>query len=145
MMSRTAEYAVRAMVVLQQHGPDLHLRAEQVSELTGIPTNYLSKVLHTLGRAGLADSSKGRHGGFRLARPAGEITAFDIVDSFDQLCSKRRCLLGNPECSHKTACTAHDRWDRVWTGYEDFLKSTTLEELASPPVVKRGRQQERSR
>lgn len=133
MISRTAEYAVRAMVVLQQHAGENYLRAEQVSELTGIPTNYLSKVLHTLARAGLADSTKGRHGGYRLRRPGATINMHDIVDQFDLLHTKRRCILGNSECSNRSACAAHERWDTVWSAYEQFLKSTTLEELAARP------------
>lgn len=145
MISRTAEYAVRAMVALQQHGPDTYLRAHQLSELTGIPANYLSKVMHTLVRAGLAGSTRGRHGGFRLARTGGRITAYEIVDPFDLLSAKRRCLLGNAECSDRTACTAHDRWDRIWSGYEDFLRSTTLEQLSSLPPSKTDRRKKAAR
>ena len=132
MLSLTAEYAVRAMVALCQHGSETHLQAKRVAELTGIPTNYLSKVLHILARSGLVASVRGRNGGFRLERPAREISAFDIVDQFDLISGQRRCFLGNPTCSQETACATHDRWEHVWSVYEQFLRSATLERLASP-------------
>lgn len=125
------------MVALQQHAEGGYLRADQVSALTGIPANYLSKVLHALARAGLAESTKGRHGGYRLRRPGGAIAMYEIVDQFDLLHSKRRCILGNAECNNRTACAAHERWDTVWSAYEQFLRSTTLEELASAPSRKK--------
>jgi Rrf2 family protein len=145
MISRTAEYAVRAMVALKMHGAQSRLRAEQVSDLTGIPTNYLSKILHALARAGLVTGQRGRHGGFALAERRRPITAFDIVDQFDQISSRRRCLLGNAECSARTACTAHSEWDAVWTTYEQFLRSQTVDRLASPPSRARPQRKTKSR
>ena len=139
MISLTAEYAVRAMVALKQHGVEDPLRAEQIAELTGIPANYLAKILHALARAGLVTSARGRRGGFGLARRARPITAYEIVDQFDFLSTKRRCFLGKTECSKRTACPAHDQWDRVWMVYEKFLKSQTVDKLATlSPKRQRG-------
>jgi len=137
MLSRTAEYAVRAMVALRNSGTSTPLLAREIALETGIPTNYLSKVLHTLARMGFVSSTRGRNGGFKLARSAREITAFDIVNVFDPLTGERRCFLGNKTCSQATACAAHNQWNRVWTVYEEFLKTTSLDRLAYTDLPKK--------
>jgi Rrf2 family protein len=124
------------MVTLRNKGAETPLLAREIAQETGIPTNYLSKVLHSLSRAGLVSSTRGRNGGFRLARPAPEITVFDIVNVFDLLSGQRRCFLGNKTCSQETACVAHNQWDHVWTVYEQFLKTTSLDRLEHTEPVK---------
>jgi len=145
MLSRTAEYAVRAMVALRSEDARRPLLARQVAERTGIPTNYLSKVLNNLARAGLVTGTRGRNGGYRLARPARQITAYDIVCEFDPLSDQRRCFLGNAVCSKETACPAHDQWDKVWSVYEKFLQSTTLDRLATASLVPEQRRRKPAR
>ncbi len=49
----------------------------------GVSASHLAKVLRALARAGLAAASRGAAGGYRLARPAGQITLFDIVTLFE--------------------------------------------------------------
>ncbi|MEW5702545.1 MAG: Rrf2 family transcriptional regulator [Candidatus Zixiibacteriota bacterium] len=143
MFSRTAEYAVRAMAALQQYH-DALIGAAALSQSTGIPANYLSKIMHALGRAGLVDSTRGPGGGFRLSKPADRVTAYEIVRLFDDLVGQRRCFLGNKTCSATHACAAHHDWSRVWDNYESFLKKMTLERLAPPPFVPRAHMRQRA-
>ena len=58
-------------------------RAVQISESTGVPVEYLRKVLQRLSRARLVASERGRGGGFRLARPAERITLLNIVEAIE--------------------------------------------------------------
>ncbi|MBC8105821.1 MAG: Rrf2 family transcriptional regulator [Anaerolineae bacterium] len=58
-------------------------RAVQISESTGVPVEYLRKVLQRLTRARLVASERGRGGGFRLARPADRITLLNIVEAIE--------------------------------------------------------------
>jgi Rrf2 family iron-sulfur cluster assembly transcriptional regulator len=132
MISHTAEYAIRAMAALNQLSDGGLVGAGALSRSSGVPANYLSKIMHTLGRAGLVDSVRGPGGGFRLARPANRLTAYEIVALFDDLDGKRRCFLGNKLCSDDHACAAHAMWLGVWDKYETFLRRMTLEKLEPP-------------
>ncbi len=105
--------------------------AREISKLTGIPQNYLSKIMHALGRAGLVSSVRGPGGGFQLRTPSQRVTAYEIVALFEDLGSRRRCFLGRDICSDEHSCSAHDRWKRVWAVYEEFLQKTTLTTLVS--------------
>ncbi|CAN5480870.1 hypothetical protein BH09PLA1_BH09PLA1_01810 [soil metagenome] len=58
-------------------------RAVQISKSTGVPVEYLRKVLQRLTRARLVASERGRGGGFRLARSADRITLLNIVEAIE--------------------------------------------------------------
>lgn len=132
MISKTAEYAIRAMAALNQMSNGELVGVGMLSKAIRVPANYLSKIMHTLGRAGLVDSVRGPGGGFRVAASSRGITAFQIVQLFDDLEGRRRCFLGNKTCSAEHACAAHEMWAGVWNKYEDFLHRMTLDRLAPP-------------
>ena len=134
MISRTAEYAIRAMATLNQLSDGGLVGAGALSKGSGVPANYLSKILHTLGRAGIVGSVRGPGGGFRMMKSASKLTAYEVVQLFDNLEGKRRCFLGHKTCSAETACAAHDMWSDVWKKYEQFLHRMTLDRLG-PSVV----------
>jgi len=135
MISKTAEYALRAMVALRNQGPQGRVLNRDLSKLTKIPQNYLSKIMHALARSGLVVSERGPNGGFRLRRNAGSITAYQIVTLFEDLDGHKRCLLGEKNCRDSTACPAHEGWKAVRETYERYLKETTLDVLAPDSVT----------
>ncbi len=129
MLSQTAEYALRAVLLIAA-GEGQPVGAGRLAGELGVPPNYLSKTLHQLSRAGVLDSTRGRLGGFRLARPAGRITLLEVVRPFDPIPAGRACLLGLPVCSDRTACPAHRKWKRVAEQVADFFSRTTVADLA---------------
>ena len=72
------DYAVRAMCELATHvgGP---VRGERIATAQAIPQSFLENILHELKRAGLVSTQRGVDGGYRLAKPADEITVADII------------------------------------------------------------------
>ncbi len=126
MLSKTEEYALRAVVYLATEGDRAPVRAAEMATATGIPANYLSKILHQLGRHGIVISERGRHGGFRLARIAGDLSLADVIAPFGSLDRRGRCLLGRPECSDTNPCGAHDSWKGVKERISDFFAEVTV-------------------
>lgn len=80
MLTRTAEYALRAVVGLAGAGGG-PLTAARLAEATGVPAPYLAKVLRELARRGLVRSARGAGGGFVLALAADRISVLDVVDA----------------------------------------------------------------
>lgn len=134
MLSQTAEYALRAALYLAQEGETRSVRTEEVAEALDLPRNYLSKILHALGRQGIVTSVRGPRGGFRLALPPEEIMLSEIVDVFDpQLLDDRsRCLLGRTACSDRNPCVAHHQWKQVASTVATFFRKTSLAEMIAP-------------
>lgn len=75
MLTTTSEYALRALTHLTRLPKGGSMLGRQLAEGAGIPANYLSKILWTLGNAGIIDATRGNHGGYRLKRSAGEIAS----------------------------------------------------------------------
>lgn len=133
MVSTTAEHAMRALVEMASLPEGNTVRGKQLAEAAGIPSNYLSKILWTLGGAGLIDATRGSGGGYRLRRQASDIRLFEVVELFDRQRWKQRCFLSSShECEVSLQCPAHEAWHRVREVYTEFLESTTIADFARP-------------
>jgi Rrf2 family protein len=129
MLSQTAEYALRAVLVLADRAAAGPMGAGRLAQLLKVPQNYLSKTLNQLVRAGILVSTRGKGGGFQLARPAGQIRLLEIVAPFDAIPARRVCLLGRPQCSDTNPCPAHVRWRDVGERTTRFFRDTTVADL----------------
>lgn len=135
MLNRSAEYALRAVHLLAHAPPEGRTTAAELAEALDLPANFLSKLLNRLRQEGIVTSRRGPHGGFRLARPADEVTLAEVVRPFDDVVRDRQCLLGRPECRDDAPCAVHDRWKELAGRVERFFGETTLEDLGSVEEV----------
>ena len=135
LLSRTGEYALRAVLYLAQRIDQGPTRVDDIARSLSVPRNYLSKILHELGRAGVLTSSRGPRGGFVLARPSNELTLEEIVGHFDPVDDRVRCVLGREGgCSEDDPCAAHARWSELSRSVVSFFRETTVAELLAHPV-----------
>ncbi|MBK9068080.1 MAG: Rrf2 family transcriptional regulator [Gemmatimonadetes bacterium] len=130
-LSQTAEYALRAVLTIAEEPGGQPVGAYRLADALGIPQNYLSKTLHQLARAGILDSTRGKLGGFRLARDPREIPLVEVVGLFDDVTGKRTCLMGRANCTDHNSCAAHRRWKGVSERISEFFRETTVADLVS--------------
>lgn len=78
-ISAKVDYAVRALCELAAHEGDAPMKAERIAAGQEIPASFLANILADLKRAGFVRSVRGQVGGYRMARPATEITIADII------------------------------------------------------------------
>src|SRR5947209_17722515 len=78
-ISAKADYAVRAVVELAAAEGDKPIKAERIATAQEIPLNFLENILGELRHAGIVRSHRGAEGGFRLAKPADQLTIADII------------------------------------------------------------------
>jgi len=135
MISLTADYALRALLLLAGEHDARAVRADAIADRIGAPRNYVGKVLNAVAKAGLVTSARGPSGGFALAVPAGEITIGRVIDLFDAVPANPRCLLGNRPCDHAHPCLAHDAWKAVTSARRSPLNSTTIADLLQGRVA----------
>lgn len=82
--SSGVEYGVHSlMCMVDARGNTQEMNVREIAELHGIPYVFLGKLFTRLAKAGLVESTEGRGGGFRLARPPEEITVLDVVHAID--------------------------------------------------------------
>lgn len=134
------EWSVHSCLVLAALPEGVGLPGAKLAEFHSLPAAYLAKHMQALARAGIVESVPGRHGGYRLARPASEITVAEVVTSIEGHRSAFRCTeirkrgpgAGEP-CEYKKACLV----SRVMGGAEQAWRAElgkwTLAELALEP------------
>ena len=128
--SRSAEYAIRALVHLAAIPAGEYAMAKSIASAADIPGHFLAKLLQQLARDGFLKSSKGPHGGFRLARPAADVSMLNIVDAIDGAGRYDRCIGGSAECNGHAACGMHDSWIVLRSRIIDYLGGTSVADLA---------------
>lgn len=131
MLSRTAEYAVRAVMVLAREYGQRAVSADEIASILGAPRNYLSKTLNALARRGILTSARGPGGGFSLAVSPDVLTVADIVDVFaDANANAARCLLRDSPCDPAHPCATHGRWTALTRSAREPLLRTAISELS---------------
>jgi Rrf2 family protein len=126
MIPKTAEYALRAVVVL---GRDLQqaYSAEQIAETTRVPRRYAHKVLQALVRAGLVRSQSGPGGGYALVRPPEELSILDVISAVEPIPRIRHCPLGL--ANHTQLCPLHRELDEACAATERAFGRVTIAQL----------------
>lgn len=82
--SAGVEYGIHCLLFLVGNGGDSReASVRDLAELQGVPLDYLAKIFTKLAKAKLVVATEGVRGGFKLARPADEITLLDIVNAID--------------------------------------------------------------
>lgn len=128
--SRPCEYAIRTMAYLARVGAGRRAQVQEIAASEGIPAPFLAKVLQQLSRGDLVESFKGPGGGFNLSRPAKEISLYEIFRVVDGIEDLDRCAVGLAECNDFAPCPLHDTWKSVRVHLIQYLKNTSLEEMA---------------
>jgi len=139
LFSTKAEYGVRLLVELGRRDGGSPVALANVAEAETLPLSYLEHLVARLRDAGLVSSTRGAHGGYRLARPAGEITMLEVVEALEGPVTPMECFHADPEgrvlCSHEAdgdaACSTKMLWTRVHGGVTKALAGTTLDELVA--------------
>lgn len=128
MLSQTGIYALQAVLHLARNGRGESMPAAAMAEALELPSTYLAKVLHRLAREGVVVSTRGAHGGYRLALDPATLTVARVVAPFQELRPARTCLLGGP-CDLEHPCPAHARRTAWTVSALAVLETTTLADL----------------
>ena len=92
-----SDYAVRIVSCLAQSGG--RMDAKKIAGQTGVTLRFSLKILRKLAAGGVVRSYKGTKGGYELARPAGEISLCDVIETVEGPYSLSRCVEENYSCS----------------------------------------------
>jgi Rrf2 family protein len=129
--SETVKYALLALAYLALN-KDRLVKVEEIAEVQKIPKPFLSKIFHKLARERLLRSYKGPTGGFTLAVPPEQITIMDVIRCLDEDYKLDYCALRPGRCEEwqVSPCGVHEKWTRLREVILDYLKTTTIAQLA---------------
>ena len=106
-LTKKGDYAIRAMLALARDPGDRPVSARRIADAMDIPVRFLPQVLGDLSRAGLVDAAPGRAGGYRLTRPAGEVSLLDVIEAVEGDSRRRTCVLRGGPCGLDGYCDVH--------------------------------------
>jgi Rrf2 family protein len=137
MLSDTARYAMRAMMALAERHP-APASIAGIAEDISAPRKYLEAVMLRLKREGLLISTRGRTGGYALARPAVEISVADIIRSLDgplalTPCASRTRFEACENCVDVASCSIRFVLLEGRDALAEVLERRTLADLVQKP------------
>ncbi|HIP11664.1 MAG TPA: Rrf2 family transcriptional regulator [Arcobacter sp.] len=125
----TSQYAIRILTHFVQNQNDKLFSAKVISTTLDIPYKYLTSIMTQLVNANIILSSRGRDGGYKLAKNANEIRLLDILESVKECINADNCVLGMGVCREEDKCALHDEWKAPKEHMVNMFKNTTLEDL----------------
>jgi Rrf2 family protein len=129
MLNDTAEYALRAVLLIAGRRNGTRVTSSEVAGELDLPPNYLSKTLRRLAKRGVLESTRGPGGGYTLTEPPDRIPLARVVEPFQKLGERKQCLMGREDCDDRTPCAAHHRWRALTERVESFFRETTVADL----------------
>ena len=129
-LSTKGRYAVMAMTDLAGQESAGPVPLAVIAERQQISRPYLEQLFARLRRRGLVSSVRGPGGGYRLARPASELSVADVVIAVDEPLRAVRCADQGKGCMKGGArCLTHDLWEETGRRIHDYLASVTLADV----------------
>ena len=133
-LSTKGRYAVTAMMDLAIHDRIGPVTLADISQCQGISLSYLEQLFAKLRKQGLVEGVRGPGGGYRLARPADQITVANIITAVDESMDITRCR-GHENCQEGERCLTHELWDDLSNRLYAFLDGITLAQFSDRPEV----------
>lgn len=138
-VSTKGRYALRLMIDLAINENGKFIALKDVSERQKISVKYLEQIVTPLNRAGLLKSGRGAQGGYRLARPATEYTAGDILRAIEGSFAPITCLEDEDnQCENYDTCATIGFWEGLYKVVNEYLDGTTLYDLVEIQKAKMG-------
>jgi FeS assembly SUF system regulator len=131
-VTKLTDYATVVLTVLAARPGDV-LSAAELAEHAGLEVPTVAKLLKPLAQAGLVSGFRGTHGGYRLARPAADISLVEIVEAMEGPLGMTECSLHDGACGIEQSCGVRANWRRINDVVADALRSVTLAQMLAPP------------
>ena len=128
-LTKKADYGLMALKYLAENTQAGAQSAKDIAEAYHIPPQLLAKILQTLAKAGMLVSHAGTNGGYALARPAMDITAFEVIRAIDGPLFITSCITIHGTCDLAGHCTIKEPLRKVNDSIKDLLSGIRIGDL----------------
>ena len=130
-VTKLTDYATVVLTVLAAR-PGEVLSATELADAAGLEPPTVSKLLKPLAQAGLVEGLRGVHGGYRLARPATDISLIEIVEAMEGPLAMTECSVHDGQCGIEASCGVRANWRRINDVVADALRGVSLAQMLGP-------------
>ena len=131
-ISRGCEYALAAIRQLAAVQDGVAMQAEQIAEAAGIPRKFTANILTLLVKSNLLHAHRGSGRGYRLARPAAQISVLEVVEAYEGEFTKPWCIMDSQQlCSAVDPCALHYTWLQTKEAVRSALAKKSIADLVA--------------
>ena len=134
-ISTKGRYALRVMADIALYSEDKNVSIMELSSRNSISDKYLEQIISLLVKNELLLSFRGAQGGYRLARPAKEITIGEIIKSTEGNFETVSCINGDEKCDRAEMCLTANVWAKLDKIVNEFFNSTTLDDVVNKRIL----------
>ena len=129
-LSTKGRYGLRALIDLALYSDEEAVSIQSISNRQNISDSYLEQLMRKLKKAGLVVSERGAQGGYRLAKPADEISVGDVVRALEGSLEAVSCGAGNNEhCQGEDLCVTRYVWQEINKSIQETVDSIKISQL----------------
>lgn len=135
-LTRQTNYAIRILMYCAAN-PERLSRVPEIAAAYTVSELFLFKILQPLVEHGLVETVRGRNGGVRLGRAAGEITLFDVVRVTEESFAMAECFEKDAsDCPLIDSCALNEALRKALGAFFDVLESYSIEDLVTTRPVR---------
>ena len=135
MISTRGRYALRILVDLAENQNEGYITLKEAADRQEISEKYLESIVKDLVKGKFIEGVRGKGGGYRLSRPAEEISVLDVLQSTDGTLAPVACLEeGSAPCSRAAVCKTLPLWKGLERVVSEYLSGYTIRDLAEEKV-----------
>lgn len=127
-MNTKVRYGLRALIEVALEG-DAGLHQKDIAERQSIPLKYLDPIIAGLKMKGLIRNIKGKGSGYILAKPASEISVYDVYCAFEPEMAIVECLMEPNMCDLNGYCRVTGFWKELNSEIKTSMSKKRLSEF----------------
>lgn len=129
-ISTKGRYALRVLIDLAEHEPDVYVPLQEIADNQQISEKYLEKVINQLSKSGFVKGIRGKGGGYRLTKKPEEYTVRSVLEVMEKDLAPVACLeCEENECERASICKTLPLWEQLQSVIYNFFDSYTLQDL----------------
>lgn len=132
-LTHYTDYSLRVLIFLSLQEDQQRITISDIAEHFVIPRNHLVKVVHRLGQLNYIDTTRGKNGGIRLARPANQISIGEVVRQMEATLDIVNCQSPSP-CPIQSGCQLKSILELAADAFLNVLDQYTIEDLNQSPA-----------
>ncbi len=130
-LSKLTDYAI-VIACHSARAPQERHSAAEISAAVGIALPTVQKILKRLAQAGIFQSERGAHGGYRLARAPEAISVARIIAAMEGPIGLTECSLAENQCRQAEGCDIRGNWTLINRAIQTALETVTLADMVRP-------------
>ena len=128
-LSTKGRYGLRALIDLALYSENETVSIQSIARRQNISDSYLEQLMRKLRSAGLIVSVRGAQDGYKLARPANEISVGDVLRALEGSLEAVTCGGEDNSCQGADLCVTKFVWERINSSIRDTVDSIKLSQL----------------